>query len=297
MKKTSIIFLIIIFVLVCGCSKKQKVQEPQVRIQPSPTETKISKQTQGTVSEQSLYPTKQEKQSKPPLWFENLLSINKQYYEQWREKTSTDSSSVLIASLTSTGAVSGSTPSTISPQTISGSIPRTPAFTSIVRQSGTQPSIPSGSTSQSISVAASRSLPTSSPSSSQPPSSGGSQPSGSDGTPPTQGPPNYTGVSVIRSIQPFSGGAYIRLNVEVTDSRVNGIIVTENIPDSYSVASATPAISKRTGNSIKWLFYGTSLTNQTINYELRGAGKTTITGSFSSSFGSGSTTGDSQLGE
>ncbi len=295
MKKISILSLILLLILVYGCGKKQKVQELQVRIQPSSTsiETKITTKKQSNIQGQSLYPVKQEKQTKPPAWFENLLSINKQYYDQWKEKSSTDSSAVLIASLTSSGnVVSGSTGSTISaPITSTPSVIRSTS-TPIVRRPTLQPQVTTISGFKSSWVASVPS-PATSPSPSPQPGSADTTPS----QPSQEQPPSTAGVTVTRSIQPFTGGAYIRLNVNVGNSRVNGIIVTENIPESYTVSSATPSISKRTGNSIKWLFYGASLTNQTINYELRGTGKTTISGSFSSSLGSGSTTGDFQIGQ
>jgi len=297
-KKLFVFFFALI--LTCGCEKKQEIKQPQVSAQQTPsTETRISTQAQNKkVPEQPLYPVKKEEQTKPPAWLKEIASINNQYYDTWKEKSSTDSSAVLIASLTSSGTTPSvstqSTPSTA----VSARETTKSSYTPIVKRPETQPQVPSVSISRNTSVGSISS--SSSSSSSSSPSSPPASPTPSaaeDSSPKENNTPQASGVTVTRSIQPFTGGAYVRLNIIVSNNSVNGIIVTENIPESYTVASSTPSISKKTGNSIKWLFYGASLTNQTITYELRGSGKATISGAFSSSLGSGSTTGDSQIGQ
>jgi len=293
-KKLFVFFFALI--LVCGCEKKHEIKQPQVSTQQTlSTETKISHQPQTkNISQKSFYPVKKEEQAKPPAWLKEIASINNQYYDTWKEKSSKDSSTVLIASLTSSGTASSVSTQSTSSMTSSTRETTRPGYTPIVRRTETQPQVSSGSISRATS---SGSI---SPSSSTSPSSQPISPTPSaaeDSSPKENITPQTPGVTVTRSIQPFTDGAYVRLNVIVSDNRVNGIIVTENIPESYTVANSTPSISKRTGNSIKWLFYGTSLTNQTITYELRGSGKATISGAFSSSLGSGSTTGDSQIGQ
>lgn len=283
-----VIVIAFCIVLIAGCSKKQpQVQKPQQSLvetqaaipgKNEPSKTQLTK----------LYPVIPEKQIKTPAWVKEIVSVYERDYNLWNEKSSTDtSSSILIASLTSiasyTPSSSGSPVSSMQP-VISSSTEKPP---SILR--GTETSSVA-STSTGISTV---SLPSSGQFPVQPgtPESGGTTPQQ-----PQEQPPQTSGVSVLRSIQNTADGAYIRLSVNVSDARVNGIIVTENLPDNYTFVNATPIVSKRTGNSIKWLFYGTSLTGQTINYEVKGSGRATISGSFSSTLGSGSTTGDSQVG-
>ncbi len=286
-----IILISLCLLVAAGCGKKQSVQKPQepdVETQPP-----ISVKPAAPKQEKSvpLYPVKSETKVKTPEWVEKIISIHNQNYDSWREKSSSDTSTVLIASLTSSSIVSSSSSSA------SATIPAGPSSSTAVSRPYTPPSIlktPETSTAGSsrVSVPSSgRAVPPVTPPA---PDSGDTTPKPDQ--PPEQ-PSQSSGVSVVRTIQNTSEGSYIRLTVSVTDTRINGIIVSENIPDGYTVVSSTPAISKRTGNTIKWLFYGTSLTDQTISYQLTGSGKATVSGSFSSTLGSGTTTGDSQLGQ
>ncbi|HPP66865.1 MAG TPA: hypothetical protein PKX05_03010 [bacterium] len=292
-KRFWIFFLVcLMFVFTCGCEKKQKMPQPESHFQSISAETKISAQTpvNKNSSKQMFYPIKQEKKTKPPAWFEQLISINNQYYEAWREKTESNTSQAAIALLFSSDKQPISSSPSFIPSGQASSKPQTvqSPYTSVLKQPSTQGSISQSSGGGSISTGTT---------SSQPADPGKSTQPAEQNPPPAENPPSGAGVNVIRSIQPFTGGAYVRLNINVSNNKINGIIITENIPESYTVASAAPGISKRTGNSVKWLFYGASLTSQTINYELRGTGKATISGSFSSSLGSGSITGDSSIGE
>ncbi len=276
-----------------GCGEKQpQVQKPQQPL----TETDIAvavKEVPSKKQATQLYPVKHEKQTRTPDWVKEIISIYDNNYGSWSEKSSADtSSSILIASLTSSG-VTSTTPST--PVSIStspqppASIPGVERPSSIVRGPGSSTPVSPPSVSASA---------VSTPSTIPPAVEPGKPDSGGDTTPqPPQPPVQSAGVDVIRTIQNTTEGAYIRLNVNVKDTKVNGIIVTENLPDNYTLVNASPTVSKRTGNSIKWLFYGTSLTGQTINYEIKGTGRATISGSFSSTLGSGNTTGDAQLGQ
>ncbi|MGB9643382.1 MAG: hypothetical protein ACPL3Q_09360 [Candidatus Ratteibacteria bacterium] len=292
MKK--IVVLVICCFLISGCSEKkqpvsQKPQGPSLS-----SETRFVTQIPQRSPEKSLYPVKQEKKQRIPAWADKIAATINQNYDSWREKSSTDTSSVLIASFVSSSVISttqDSSNSSITPGSISLPSATVPSGTpSILRPS---PSVSSGATGSGVSVASVSSSPSTAPS--QPDSQNPPSPENPPQQPET--PSQTAGVTVTRSIQISSGGAFVRLSVNVKDTRINGIIVSENIPEGYTLISSTPSISKRTGNSIKWLFYGTSLTDQTITYQLQGSGKAIISGSFSSTLGSGNTTGDYQIGQ
>lgn len=290
MKK--IFFITICIVLIAGCGKKQPItQKPQ----------KPATQTQQVVSEKvsvqkqqktPLYPEKQEKQIKQPEWVEKIVSVYDQSYKLWQEKSSTDTGTVLIASLTSSSIVTpGSSQSTTT--STPSSVSSLPGTTSILRPSETSSSITPASPRVSVSTSSISQPGTITPS---PPAPSPPSPAPPDQQPSEQ-PVQTPGVIVVRTIQNAGDTSYIRLNVNVSDTRVSGIIVSENLPDAYTLVSSSPPISKKTGNSVKWLFYGTSLTSQEINYQIKGSGRATISGSFSSTLGSGTTTGDSQVGQ
>lgn len=290
----NLLFFIVFLILIAGCSKKQpQVQSPYPQKPVSEAQPAISvKKVPPKLGREPVYPVRYEKQFKTPDWVKEVVSIYEKNYGLWREKTSTDTSSVLIASLTSSSIVPSSS-ITSGSSTAAVSIPSSTAESarpsSIVKSTTSSAPPPA-----SLSASAIISSPVSAPSNQPPPAD-----SGSDTNPqqPSQPDSQNTGVNVVRTIQNTGDSAYIRLSVNVTDTRVNGIIVTENLPDGYTLVSASPVVSKRTGNSIKWLFYGTSLTSQVINYEIKGSGRASISGSFSSTLGSGTTTGDSQLGQ
>jgi len=295
-KMKKILVSVICLFLISGCSEKKQpvAQKPQ-----SPSllsETRLATQSAQKPLEKRLYPVRQEKQQKAPEWVEKLTTIYNQNYDSWREKSSGDTGSVLIASLVSSSVVSatstGGSHTTGSISSSSGTVSTTSTSTSILRSTTASSSGTTDAGSRvSVASASSSSVQPSQPDSPQNPSSPENPPQ----QPET--PPQTAGVTVTRTIQMSSGGAYIRLSVAVKDSRVSGIIVSENIPEGYTLVSSTPSISKRTGNSVKWLFYGTSLTDQTITYQLQGSGKAIISGSFSSTLGSGNTTGDYQIGQ
>lgn len=286
------------FIVIAGCGKKPKTaQKPQVPASETSIVSSIEKTQVKTLTGQ-LYPEKEKKQVKTPEWVEKLISIYDKNYDTWREKSSSDSSSVLIASLVSSG-VAPSTPSS-GPSGSPAPVLRPPVSSEGSAIASSTPSRPSPFASgpsalSGVSVVSAGSTAPVTPPSSSPDTA---PPPPSPDTPPIQPQPAQNiGVTVVRSIQNISGGAYVRLNVSVTDAKVSGIIVSENIPEGYMLVTSTPAVSKRIGNTVKWLFYGTSLTDQTINYEIKGSGKAAISGSYSSTFGSGNTTGESQVGQ
>ncbi|MCX7705119.1 MAG: hypothetical protein N2115_02525, partial [bacterium] len=109
------IFLIVVcLILLTGCGKKQpQVQKPQPPISEtqstiSPKEVPLKKQLM------PLYPVEPKKQFKAPDWVKEIISTYDKNYNLWREKSSTDTSTILIASLTSSGATSSSAVPTVS---------------------------------------------------------------------------------------------------------------------------------------------------------------------------------------
>lgn len=299
--KKILVFGLCVFII-AGCGKKQSPVQ-QMQKPPVSSETQIIQTTKtqpNITSSKSLYPSRKEEQKVTPEWIKKLVSIHNQQYQQWQEKSSTETSSVLIASLISSSVVPSSPSPTSSPSIPASGGSVSQPYSPIIRQPQAMPSLSTASGSPSSGIISTAMAGSSSGTTPQPGSGGTNPPQDqqppSPETPPEQ-PQQSSGVSVTRSIQSSSGSAYVRLDVKVTDNRVNGIIVSENIPDGYQLMNSSPAISKRVGNTVKWLFYGTSLTDQLITYEIKGTGKATISGSFSSSTGSGTITGDSQIGQ
>lgn len=101
-------------------------------------------------------------------------------------------------------------------------------------------------------------------------------------------------IVVMRKIESNQGIKYVTLSVNF-NTEVSGIIITENIPENYTVISASPMYSKKVGNSYKWLFYGKNIENRTIYYQLKGEGEGNITGNFNTSLGNGIIKGDTKI--
>lgn len=101
-------------------------------------------------------------------------------------------------------------------------------------------------------------------------------------------------LTITRSISTFSGGANVSLNIEIKQN-ISGLIITETIPPNYTIISSSPKYAKKTDNTYKYLFYGRGISSQTINYTLQGEGGGEITGSYKTTAGNGTITGQSTL--
>ena len=101
-------------------------------------------------------------------------------------------------------------------------------------------------------------------------------------------------LTITRSISTFSGGANVSLNIEIKQN-ISGLIITETIPANYTITSSSPDYAKKTDMTYKWLFYGKGISSQTINYTLQGEGGGEITGSYKTTAGNGTITGQSTL--
>ncbi|MCM8816661.1 MAG: hypothetical protein NC913_04020, partial [Candidatus Omnitrophica bacterium] len=222
-----IILISLCMILVAGCGKKQpQVQKPQqssTETQPIVTMKEIQTKKQPP---QQLYPVMAEKSRKIPLWVNEMISVYNTNYDAWREKSSTDTSSVLISSLTSQGFTPSAPSAPVSVPTTpqlshSTGLPGTEKPSSIIRgpMASTQ-----GSSQTRISTSPQSSATQSPVEPEKPDSSGETTPQ------PPQPQPQVAGVDIVRTIQNTAEGAYVRLNVNVKDTRVNGIIVTENLP-------------------------------------------------------------------
>jgi len=106
--------------------------------------------------------------------------------------------------------------------------------------------------------------------------------------------PDSQAVKVERTISSSGGTAYITLNVTV-NTDISGLIIIENIPQSYTITSASPNYSKKRNGSYTWLMYGQSVQSQTVTYQVSGTGGGTITGSYRSTKGSGSIRGSGTI--
>jgi len=226
----------------------------------------------------------QQPESTEPEWLKTAVALYEKYQDTWRK---TPSSAFVEKSIS----VSGSTVSqpdslaesppvsqgtTTSPVTISSHVPASPAEKKIPQ---TLPAAPGPAAVASLAD-------TSSPR---------SDTSGPDTTPDSNSG-QVAPVFVTRKIKPLPGGGnQVILTITIGET-ISGLIVTEEIPENYTIYSATPNYAKKVNQAHKWLFYGTSVPSQQIVYEVKGRGSGNISGSFTSSRGSGIITGDFRLG-
>lgn len=227
-------------------------------------------------------------ESTEPEWLKTAVALYQKYQDTWRK---TPSSTFVEKS------ISVSARTVRQPDSLSESPAISPGTTSLPGSSPT--SISSG-------VAASpaeKRTPETSPAVSSPvavASLTGSSTTPADTTGSETGPENNSGqvapVFITRKIKPLTGGGnQVILTITIGET-ISGLIVTEEIPENYAIYSASPNYAKKVNQAHKWLFYGTSVPSQQIVYEVRGRGSGNISGSFTSSRGSGIITGDSRLG-
>ncbi|MCM8756977.1 MAG: hypothetical protein NC823_00665 [Candidatus Omnitrophica bacterium] len=229
----------------------------------------------------SLVQPKQEK--KEPEWRKTALSLYEKYGEKGEKTRSEIESKKEPESASSTVTVMSSAPAAAS----EGITRVTQSSAPGISQPGT---IPTQSTSPAATSSSDTALSSSGSAASLSPEKQ------SDTTQETQVMPGQTtAIFVTRSIKVLSSGFQVTLNITIGE-HITGLIVTEVIPEGYAIYSANPNYAKKVGNKHSWLFYGTSLSNQQIVYEIRGLGTGAITGSFTSSRGSGIITGDVRVG-
>jgi len=104
-----------------------------------------------------------------------------------------------------------------------------------------------------------------------------------------------TDIEAIRKIYQRNNLVDVSIEIKINSNDISGLIVSERIPQNYTISLSSPQFSKKTNNEYKWLFYGKSLGSQTINYQLQGSGEGVISGDFKSSKGSGYIKGDSKI--
>jgi hypothetical protein len=316
--KKQIIILIIIGLLIAGLiahrhfayisrtdRETPEQAEPVLVVKSQESEDTAEKQEENVLAEPeeknitSVEKEEKKKQEKAeqkknyPPWFNNALSFYNKYYPSWQTGKMTSVSSV------SSG---GFSPDSSDRGTASGTS-RNAAFLPSGRsvrevRSGGQSS-PASSSSAAVSSGSSGGIPATSGDSSG--TTGGTdsgdswQEDDDSGDDDQQDEPQTPAVTITRSITTSTGGYYVRNNI-VVNSDIKGLIVTENVPEGYDITSATPNYSKKSGNTYKWLFYGKSFSDRTVDYQLEGEGTGNISGSYKSTAGSGTISGDSNLG-
>jgi len=209
-------------------------------------------------SKSTSTPADKEGKKPKPDWFNNLYALYEKYYPSWQTNRTVAPSSSVVSTPSSSLTASAVQPSL----------------------SGGGGGVPSSSSDRGLSSVSSSPEPISLPatnsaglkSSGSGSDSGGTPLSGSENKSENKDnneetpPPASNVVMVARNISSSGGDvSYITLNITV-NTDVTGLIITENIPDGYSITSASPNYSKKVGNRYSWLLYGATVTSQTITY-------------------------------
>jgi hypothetical protein len=267
-------------------------EEPTVEDAITPAEEE--QETEKIVQPIPVVPPEKTKEKTPhPGWFKKMYALYEGYYPSWE-------SGKTVASVTSvphTGSpVSNQRPATPSPVASSGTMAaavssNSPAGSTSSHLASVKPTTPSSSGS-SVGVSSG---------SYTPPDGSGQESNESGGEGDSQEEeneedeePDSQAVKVERTISSSGGTAYITLNVTV-NTDISGLIIIENIPQSYTITSASPNYSKKRNGSYTWLMYGQSVQSQTVTYQVSGTGGGTITGSYRSTKGSGSIRGSGTI--
>ncbi|MFA5646058.1 MAG: hypothetical protein WDA18_06875 [Candidatus Ratteibacteria bacterium] len=238
-------------------------------------------------SSQSSLHHREELSSKPPQWFSGLKNRTNALYPSWkkkREEAKEDSPLFLAQPASSPSSFSSASTSSSSLSSSSSSASFSSAQSLFLQGRSTTAS----TTASSQSTSASAALPDTAGSSL-------SSPKEQEEALPTEPDAPLPKVHITRSILPYSGGVAITLNVVVNEA-ISGLIVTETFSTTYTLLSSSPHFSKQTGSTLKWLFYGNQITNQTIRYDLRGEGGLSCRGRWNTTGGSGSITGSATIG-
>jgi len=300
--KKRIILIVFAFIIISSFSltykrKKPETNEKAVEIsefEPKKEEIDMEKKERvkndkkEIIQEEKVEKVMEKKES--PEYIKNLLALNEKYKDNWRYSSSSSSSSYATTGPIRPGITQ---PSPISTNTnYSSNITSSPS-TSPVPSRTTIP------TSRGTGSVQSNTKNEGDTTKTNPYSAGGSQTenwnnSNENNEGGNENNSNTGVVKITRSISPFSGGAYVTLNIEVNQD-ISGLIITETIPSNYTITSSTPNYSKKTENSYKYLLYGKGISSQSITYTLQGEGGGTITGAYSTTNGSGSIEGQSTL--
>jgi hypothetical protein len=270
-------------------------EEPPVEDAIVPAEEE--QETEKIVQSIPVVPPEETKEEIPhPDWFNKMYALYEGYYPSWQSGKS-------VASV-------ASVPGTVSPSTPQKIATPSSIVSSGVTATTASSRIPAGSTSSHL-ASVKPTTPSSSGSSGGVPSGSYTPPDGSGQESDDSGGEGDNDdteeeeneeeeeqdsqvVTVERTISSSGGTAYITLNVTV-NTDISGLIIIENVPQSYTITSASPNYSKKRNGSYTWLMYGQSVQSQTVTYQVSGTGGGTITGSYRSTKGSGSIRGSDTL--
>lgn len=75
---------------------------------------------------------------------------------------------------------------------------------------------------------------------------------------------------VFRTVEVSESGAIVALTADFP-GETTGVIITEVLPEGYSISSANPAYSKSNGNEYRWILYAGQLENGAVVYSVPGA--------------------------
>jgi len=303
------VIIIMIFLIVPGKNKEKNVSVSKSTEKASPTE--VIKETEklktGKKKEkiENIPLEKKEKLKKlikgekkeKTEWLKKILALNEKYKDKWEHNNSYSSSS-------SSGEIKSSqgfkpTPNYSSPQKYNSP----PIYSSRISSTTSSSNIKKSNKKNNNSFSSVGGTPiTSGPSTEYSGNSSGTNTGENEGNNNENDENNNEEdnnnnpeiLTITRSISTFSGGANVSLNIEIKQN-ISGLIITETIPANYTITSSSPVYAKKTGKTYKWLFYGRDISSQTINYTLQGEGGGGITGSYKTTAGSGTITGQSTL--
>ncbi|MCD6221188.1 hypothetical protein J7K25_03415 [bacterium] len=229
-------------------------------------------------------------------WLKKILALNEKYKDKW-EHNSYNNSSLSVGMRSSTG--SKFTPTYSSPQKYNSS----PIYSSRISSTTSSSNIKKSNKGDNNSSSSMGGTPiTSGPSTeysgnSSAPNTGENEGNNNENDENNNEEDNNNNpeiLTITRSISTFSGGANVSLNIEIKQN-ISGLIITETIPANYTITNSSPKYAKKTDKTYKWLFYGRGISSQTINYTLQGEGGGKITGSYKTTAGKGTITGQSTL--
>jgi len=294
-RQTFILFLAIISLFSFLISKINLItrQKPEEKVstvspiqqtdEPTPNESTLVKSVEvkplRKIENTEFAEPKIEKEYSGPEWLKKVISTHEKYYPSWQTGKSITAS---------TQQKSTSSSNVASPSTFSPAIPTATSTTSLA----------AGAT-RVVSPAVVKTTPATSSTGVGTPAFSGSgggiieenneNESGNDEN--NQPPVQPTPITIVRSID-SSGLITLVLTVQ---GEVSGLVIVETLPSGYTITSATPNYSKKSNTSYRWLLYGKSISSQSITYQVSGSDGGKISGTYSSTKGSGSITGQNSL--
>ncbi|MCM8804969.1 MAG: hypothetical protein NC833_06915 [Candidatus Omnitrophica bacterium] len=226
-----------------------------------------------------------DKREELPQWFNNLYALYNENYQIWRQKVNEKGEGGIISSILNTPQSQITTDKQNSSISISSTYSQLPSTS--MTQIGTSSFVKKEKTNFADQSSQTGLI-------SEMIKKEENIPEKDENKEGSSNPEENEDIEVIRKITSSGGIINVTLLVNIK-TQISGIIITENIPSNYNISSASPMYNKKTQNTYKWLFYGKSIGNQTIYYQLEGGGEGLIEGSFSTSLGTWLIKGDKKI--